>query len=236
MARYSGRYKKSKSKSKKKKTVVTKGVTSQGTVMKRRPRMGYVTGIPSVMKVALKYSDSFDIGLRSTNAWQVQKVFRPNDLFDPNYTDTGHQSMLRDQWYQLYEYAACIGFGMQFQFYTNCSSPVEVCICKMESETVPASLPAAIETKGNITRYLKKDLPITISLRGYTDRVLGNRKGTFMTDDSFKQPVNNTLPFKSSCWYCFWLLSRASVDADVWCRVKLVQYTRFVEPIDQIQS
>lgn len=59
-------------------------------------------GFPREKRVVLRYVEDFT--LNPGNASSAVYVFKPNSLFDPNHTSTGHQPMFHDNYAQLYKY------------------------------------------------------------------------------------------------------------------------------------
>lgn len=55
----------------------------------------------------MRYVDDFD--LEATNTTSTSYLFRANDLYDPNYTGTGHQPRGFDQWTSMYNKFVVIG-------------------------------------------------------------------------------------------------------------------------------
>lgn len=213
------------------------GKVARGRVYRPRRliRKRYPTNIPEVQKVALKYSELFNVQLAAGNLYTWNYVFRPNDLFDPNFTGVGHQAMCRDQWYQLYSAARCIGFKFKFVIYTDSDSPVDIMLTQTDSSST-ISFEPAVEWKGSKVRTLQKYKPVVLYYNGYVDQCLRNRKGTCLIDDTFKQTSGVPLDAKSSVWLQMGAISRASSTANIWTRVHLVQFVRFMEPIWQLQS
>jgi len=55
---------------------------------------------PSQKTVALRYVET--LAFDATSSGAAVNVFRVNNIFDPNYTGTGHQPMYRDNYAQIY--------------------------------------------------------------------------------------------------------------------------------------
>lgn len=202
-------------------------------IVKARSR--YSVNVPPMQKVALKYNELFNISLNAGNSYTWSYIFRPNDMYDPNFTGTGHQSMFRDQWYTLYEYARCVAFKFKVTFFTDSDAPLDVSLGSTESNSgIPFEY--GLETKGFKTRTIQKYKPAVLNHGGLTDRVLHNPKRTCLIDDTFKQPAGTSLPDKATCWVQMGAIARASSTTNLWVRVQILQYARFVEPIWQSQS
>lgn len=81
----------------------------------RRPRravrnanmLGYVSGMPTVRRAYLRYSDN--VSIDSSAGFINKHVFRANGPYDPDVTATGHQPMGFDQWALLYNHMVVVG-------------------------------------------------------------------------------------------------------------------------------
>lgn len=218
------------------KRVVARGKTVKAVRRKRRAmrasRVPFRTNIPDTMRVALKYTEPINYSLAVGNAYTFFYTFRLNDCYDPNFSGGGHQPMFRDQWYSLYEYARCLGFKFQLTVYTDSDVPIDVHLVPTSSSTTIA-FEQALETKQCQTRTIQKYKPCVLRFNGFVDRFLGNRKGTYLTDDTFKQPVSAALPDKATCFMQFGAISRASATSTIYMRVQHVQFLSFTEPLYQ---
>lgn len=201
----------------------------------RRKKIGYTTNISRIQRVCCKYTEPLNVALQFSNGYMWNYVFRPNDTYDPNLTGAGHQPMFRDQWFNLYEYTRCIKFMFKLVVYTDSDSPIDVIVVPTSTNST-ISFEQATETKGARIRTIQKYKPLTFKISSYVDRFLGNKKGTALSDDTFKQGASAALSDKASCWVQIAAISRASVTSNMWCRVYLCQYLSFIEPIYQNQS
>lgn len=200
-----------------------------------RKKLSFSTNISEKENVCLKYTEPFNVALSVGNGYTWAYCFRPNDLFDPNYTGGGHQAMMRDQWYTLYEFARCIKYSLKIVIFTDSDSPIDVCLLKTNQNSTIA-FEQATETKGAKNRILQKYRPLVLKTSSTVDRALGNKKPAVMYDDAFKQGASAALVDKATVWIQMIAISRASVNANIWTRVYLTQYAQFVEPIYQNQS
>jgi hypothetical protein len=60
-----------------------------------------MTGYPKSRRVKLKYAAEITM---ASSAVMSSYIFRANSVFDPDYTGTGHQPMLYDQWTNIYSH------------------------------------------------------------------------------------------------------------------------------------
>lgn len=201
---------------------------------RRRKKLGYATNISKSQRVCCKYTEPINVQLQLSNAYTWGYTFRPNCSYDPNFSGGGHQSMFRDQWFQLYEFTRCVKFMFKLVIFTDSDSPIDVVMVPTTTSS-PIAFEQATETKGARVRTIQKYKPLTLKISSYVDRFMGNKKGTCLSDDAFKQG-NSALSDKASCWIQLAAISRTSTTSNIWARVYLCQYLSFVEPIYQNQS
>lgn len=213
-----------------------KGRTTK-TYRKRRTaiRRPFSVNIAPITRVCLRYNEPVNYSLAVGNGYTLAQVFRPNCLYDPNFTGSGHQGMMRDQWYQLYEYGKCMGYSYKITVMTDSDSPIDVHLTPTTTSATIA-FEQATETRGSRMKTMQKYKPVVMTHKAYVDRSLGNPKGTWTRDDLFKQSAGSPLVDKASVWLQLGAISRASTTANVWIRIQLLQYVAFVEPIYQNQS
>lgn len=83
-------------------------------------------GFPNSIITTLRYCEN--LTLTSTTGATTSKVFRANGTFDPNYTDTGHQPMFRDQWAAIYDYYTVLGSKIKVTFKGTSDYSTVVCL------------------------------------------------------------------------------------------------------------
>lgn len=212
---------------------------SKRTYKKRargRPTRRYAVSIPNLMRVRLKYNDVYNLATLVGGA-ETNTVWRPNDLFDPFFSGIGHQSLFRDQWYGLYHWARCIAFTMKITIInTENNFPLHVCMLPMQDSSV-ITFATASEMKGCKKAVITNSRPVKLYLRYYVDRFLGNKKGTCITDDQFKQGTSSPLDQKASCWVHIYFKNFNTVkDLAPMVQYEVIQMCGFSEPIVQSLS
>lgn len=75
------------------------------------------TVFPSVLTCKLKYSQTFNFTSTTTMAYNV---YRANDLYDPDYSGTGHQPMGSDQLFTLYN--RCLVYASSIEVRASCNT------------------------------------------------------------------------------------------------------------------
>lgn len=196
----------------------------------------YATSIPNIMKVKLKYQDVLQ--LTELNAGSPVQYYRwvPNDLYDPLYETGGHQAMMRDQWYTLYHWGRCVGFKVKVTIFSTSVSPVHVCMLSKEDSNIQTYV-QAVEMKNCKKGVVTSEKPLVLYTRGYVDRFLGNRRGTALSDDMFKQEPGAGLNTKAQCHVHFYFqYFMSSGLANLVAQYEILQYCQFSEPIMQSQS
>lgn len=149
---------------------------------KSAPRKTFVksTGpFNEIYQCKLKYVDA--ISLTSTLGATVQQQYAFNDLYDPDYTGTGHQPMGFDQLATIYEKYQVTGMAYKISTLGFSDNSV-ACVNWSDSATVKfADWKEAAEQKYNKIRYLQQGSMKPTYLKGYmsTKRLLGLSK----TDD-----------------------------------------------------
>lgn len=207
--------------------------------MRRKPNLGnpkvvYPVAPPNIQRACLKYTETFSPQI-TTLAPSYQYMWRPNDVYDPNFTGTGHQAMFRDQMFSLYNWVRCVAYRITYKILTDSDSPVEVCLCPVESSTL-VSQEALMEYKNSRKGWTTRNKPLTLSYSTLVDRHLGNRKYTALTDDLFKQPQGSALDSKATAWVQFSALNRGDGTTKIYLQVSIKQYVQFSEPTQQGQS
>jgi len=199
-----------------------------------RPKAHYVTSIPNQMKVKLKYQDVYSTGtlLSGTESYIRWKA---NDIYKPLHDGSGHQSMFRDQWYTLYHWARCIGFKMRITMINTSLNPVHVCMVNLQDSTA-ITYAQAVEMKFNKKAVVTSSKPITKTVTVFVDRFLGNKKGTALSDDQFKQGPSTALDVKSCCWTHILFHNYTSVSTELLINYEVLQICVFSEPIIQALS
>lgn len=105
--------------------IVTMGDTDmEATVSAKRKRQSEAKMIPGLGPLEYGFPNSVITTLRyckykqlnSSTGASVANVFRANGIFDPDYTDTGHQAMYRDTYANIYSYYAVLGSKITVTF------------------------------------------------------------------------------------------------------------------------
>lgn len=69
--------------------------------------------------VKLTYADNFFHNLAQNGTASASQVFRMNSIFDPDFTGTGHQPILRDLWASQYDYYTVLQCDYSIRLYNG---------------------------------------------------------------------------------------------------------------------
>ena len=166
---------------------------------RRRKTFRFVQALQPIYRTTLKYIDYKHITLDNSNP-EGSFVFRLNDLFDPDYTATGHQAKYRDQFYQLYNYGRVMAVSIKIIYTHDDKNPVRL-IAGPNGDNYISSFGAFSEDRKVQKRLITQDRSCKTYYKTYVDKHLGNKKGTWKTDNSFEQTSTGSLANPASCWY-----------------------------------
>ena len=66
--------------------------------------------------VRLTYADAFNLLITNAGGG-TSHTFRTNSIYDPDYTATGHQPLMRDLWASQYDYYTVLACHYEIQIY-----------------------------------------------------------------------------------------------------------------------
>jgi len=190
---------------------------------------------PAKVKKHLRYSTTFQ--LTCTAGAVASYVFRANDLFDPDFTSTGHQPMGFDQMMLSYNHfvVAAARIKVTCRNKTN-TTPFTVCIRQDASSTPLTVIDRILEFGGLVTADIDTfgatsttlELAIDIArLQGLTHPLM--IADPTLRGDAATSPTEVTY-FHIQCWDTAAATSTCNFD------VILEQLAYFIEPRDLIES
>lgn len=224
----------SKSKAKSKPKASVRGAKRPPNKIKK---MYIPTAPPNYQLVRLKYSENFVFSLSSTTP-MVNRLFRLNDLYDPNYSTTGHQPYFRDQMYQIYTRARVLSSKIVVQFAPNTNQPVDCIICPVSDGAIEVDYQYAREKKGSKAKILNLGNLGWLSSVMSTAKAVGVPSKAVKLDDKFIQYATGVLPADVTNWYqvgCN-LMDPAGASCSVIVNVKVEMVTLFSDPVQQASS
>jgi len=109
---------------------------------------------PSVTK-RLRYSQSLTLSSGALGAIGTAQVFRANDLFDPDFTGTGHQPMGFDQLMTWYNHFCVLSAKLKCTFKNISSAIPTVCIRYDGDNSTITSIDRVVELGGCVLETLE---------------------------------------------------------------------------------
>lgn len=195
----------------------------------------YPVGISKVMRVKLRYQEILTNTLDSVTP-NTNTRWALNDLYDPNFSGVGTQAMMRDEWYNLYQYARCVAVQIRMRFITDSDSPVHV-VAGFLPGSGAVSYGNFAETKGAKKTIVTKNKPAVLTFSGLVDRILSNARYTALTDDLFRQSSASALDAAAVTWFHVnYYFSNLSGSSNVTTQYEITQIVQFSEPFLQSGS
>jgi len=150
------------------------------------------TPIPDRMFTRLKYSEQVSVTTGVTCQWYS---FRLNNVYDPNYTGTGHQPLGFDQWNTFYNKYQVTKAYFRVHPISQTSNTEEVGYHINHSTTTPSGVELAKEKP--FSRWMligDSDVSSQKSLRGYAypAKILGISYAKYRMDDNYSGACNGT--------------------------------------------
>lgn len=110
---------------------------------------------PAKLLLKLNYVDKYDLNPGTGGAISTQ-VIRCNDIYDPDYTGTGHQPMGRDEMMAFYNHYSVIGAKVTARFCNNDSARSQfVGIYVSDSSTSETDYRVIMENNMGVCKYLE---------------------------------------------------------------------------------
>lgn len=193
------------------------------------------TAPPNHTVVKLRYSEN--ITLLSLLGANVSAIYRINDLYDPNFSGTGHQSYFRDQMFGLYSYGRVLWASIQITVISPVAQQMyQVVLAPVQSGSADSDISTASERKGSKEAYMNGQQIVKLKSSSSSDYYFGQAKGATLTQASMAQPAGASLVSSNSMWYEILMKTLNNATADLYIKVDIEQITRFEEPIQQTGS
>ena len=200
--------------------------------------------IPTAPKVytvvKLRYTENITLTMSSLVP-QTNYVYRINDLYDPNYTGTGHQCYFRDQMFQLYQYGRVLWASIKLTLITDTSTfPMVVVLspCQNYTSIIDTDITTACERKGSKECYLNNQFLKTLRCSCTSDYFFGQKKGNTLSDTAFLQNSSNSIQAANTMFFeilCRTLVSLTN-NQSLYIKVDIEQIVRFEQPLQQVGS
>lgn len=197
----------------------------------RRRKLRFTTAIPERYRATLNYVQNRSMTFTPLN-FNSLNTFRLNDLYDVDFTATGHQAKYRDQLYQWYQYGRCIGYAISIRIFSDSNQPMSIA-CGPSALSTISDHDSFLEEKRTIKRVVSANSPVIIKYRNYTDKHLGNKRGTWSSESQYLQSDGVTLNGSTSCWFhifCQRILSSTVESNNLYFQIYIRQYAQFQQP------
>jgi len=198
-------------------------VTSVVNLSKQRN----IFGFPDVLVTRLRYSDVYI--LTSTANAAAKQIMRMNSLFDPDFSNVGHQPLWLDQYDPIYQRYTVLGSKMhvEFAWVPNTSStaqpstPIVVGLIGDNDSTSSATVSTLMETSTGTSCLLSQDQTKSLTLTYSPEINLGLDNGDdtvgaavsgnpsqawfgtiYAAEAGIGSPTSIVAKVKFSCWVC----------------------------------
>lgn len=188
------------------------------------------------LKTRLNYCEQ--INLTSTSGSVGTYLFRPNDLYDPNITATGHQWMFRDQLYALYQYARVTYFSIEVKgiISGNTTGGIVYLGPAVSGSADTDLILAAERSNGKYQICSGSNGRVSLKYKNSVDAFFGQKKGHVMLSDNFEQTAGSALNAAYQC-VCQILFQDMNASTSAFSGVvKLVCWARFEQKIQVAAS
>lgn len=191
---------------------------------------------PATVVKSLRYSTDFS--LTSTAGAVSSYVFRANDLYDPDYTGTGHQPMGFDQMMQFYNHFCVIKARIIVTFKNYSSVDCTACVRQDADLTPLTTIDRILEFGGNVTTNLgnagvfssNQNLELGIDI----PKLQGVSRKTITADPNLRGDASSSPTELTYFHVQIW--DAAGNNQSVKCSVILEQLAVFTEPRDMVSS
>lgn len=108
--------------------------------------------MPDMLRISLDYAS---VVATTSTVTPATHIFRGNDIYDPDYTSSGHSPMGKDQLFTLYD--RCLVVGCEITVSSTCDSgQAIVCLYNQSASfTGPGFMQEAIERKGSVYKLVQ---------------------------------------------------------------------------------
>lgn len=213
-----------------------KSSRKRAVATRRKPKLvsrGVPSGMPVIRRANLRYVDQ--VTLTSTSGLLGEYVFRANDLYDPNYTSTGHQPMGYDQWMTLYNHFVVISSKITVKYFGNTSINTQAGIYLSDavSSAGYSNATGLIEARKGTYKFLAIDMQ-TVCTSKYNAKQFFNLSDT--KDYSPIQGSSGSSPTEVAAYHLWIQDVSAPASTTVRALVTIDYIVEFREPQDLAQS
>ena len=201
----------------------------------RKSRTAIPSAPPNHQTIKLNYTET--LRLDTILGSLATYVYRINDLFDPNFSGTGHQPYFRDQMYALYNYGKVLWASIKVTILTNNSqSPCYFILTPCQSGTMDSNLETSAERKGSKECYINGQMTKVLKCSSSVDYYFGQKKGVTLMDTGYLQNSTTALNVGNRMNYGIGCYSLDSTSLSFYVKVDIQQIVRFEQPTQQSGS
>lgn len=222
-----------------KRNVVKKGslADSTGGSVSTLVREPFMPVFPSSITKRLRYSTTFG-GASASGAITSTYIFRANDLFDPDFTGTGHQPMGFDQLMLWYNHFCVVWAKITIIAKNTTASAPTVCLRIDADNAAITSIDRIVEIGGCVTENLelKGGYGANKSLTMVADiaKLQGQPRNSITTNPNLQGSASAS---PTECTYFhITMWDTTGTTGAMECDVILEQIAVFTEPRDNVQS
>lgn len=192
---------------------------------------------PASIKKRLRYSTVFG-GATTSGAITSTQVFRANDMFDPDFTSTGHQPMGFDQLMQWYNHFTVVWAKITIVAKNTTASAPTVCL-RIDADSTPLTvIDRIVEIGGCVTETLEAKggygANKTLSMVANIPKLQGVNESAVTANPSLQGSASAS-PAECS-YFHITMWDTAAVTGSMACDVILDQIAIFVEPRNMVES
>lgn len=193
------------------------------------------TAPPNHTMVKLRYSEN--ILMTSVAGSVASYIYRINDLYDPNYSGTGHQPYFRDQLFAMYQYARVLWASIKITVITDAATtPCYIVLGPAQSGAADSDPNTASERKGSKEAYINSNQVARLKTGSSCDYYFGQVKGSTLQDTAYVQNSGTSLSTGDLMWYQILCRSMNGVNQNFYVKVDIEQIARFESPLQQSGS
>lgn len=141
----------------------TSGMEVDSVQTKRQKRDGEARMIPGLGALEYGFPNSITTKLRycsnysytSTTGAVTSYILRANGIFDPDYSNVGHQPLYRDTYAGIYDYFVVLGSKIHVEFISESATVgFVVGICASDTPTISTTLDTLCEMNNSVSKLI----------------------------------------------------------------------------------
>lgn len=219
------------------KPAAKRAVKKRRTYKSRIPKI--ITSPPMHQWIKLRYVDNY---LLAPSVNYVTRIWRVNDLYDPDYTGGGHQSLYRDQYFTIYKWGRVTAAKLTLEITPLNGGIYNCCLCPIYN--VAGYAPVADTLIGTaIERPYARNETVSsynngrkMSLYMTSDKYFGQPRGETMTESNFEQNMGGSIGQDFSMWFQLLGFDVSGGGYSVYVKAIIEQWVRFENPISVAAS